>query len=85
MDKYDKRFSHTELLVMPIFAQLIDTIRHPQLMHCKQGVYITGIVVICSRRLQNWSLEVNYDAVVRYTKSNDTTVEEKQIVESSHA
>lgn len=85
VDKYDDGFSHTDQLVASIVAQLIDPANHPLFIHCRDGAHNTGIVVMCLRRLQNWTLQAIYEEFVRYTKSNDITFEEKQFVESFHA
>lgn len=85
VDKYDDGFSHTDQLVASIVAQLIDPANHPLFIHCRDGAHNTGIVVMCLRRLQNWTLQAIYDEFVRYTKSNAITFEEKQFVESFHA
>lgn len=85
VDKYDDGFSHTPQLVASILSQLVDPRNHPLFLHCRDGTHNTGLVVMCLRRLQNWSLPAIYDEFVRYTKSNAITFEEKQFVESFHA
>jgi len=39
-----------------IVELLIDTSRHPIYLHCMDGTHVTGLVVMCLRRLQNWAL-----------------------------
>lgn len=85
VDKYNDGFSHTPQLVASILSQLIDPRNHPLFMHCRDGGHNTGLVVMCLRRLQNWSLPTIYDEFVRYTKSNEISFQEKQFVESFHA
>lgn len=84
VEKYDDRFSHTPHLVASIVSELIEPQNHPVFLHCRDGGHNTGIVIMCLRRLQNWSLPAIYHEFVRYTKSNSISYEEKQFVESFH-
>ena len=34
---------------------LIDTETHPVFVHCMNGAEVTGLVVMCLRKLQMWS------------------------------
>lgn len=85
VDKYDDEFSHTPALIATILSDVIDSRNHPLFLHCRDGGHNTGIVIMCLRRLQNWSLPSIYNEFVRYTKSNYISYEEKQFVESFHA
>lgn len=81
LDKYNDGFAHTPPLVAAVLAVLIDPRNHPLFIHCRDGSHNTGLVIMCLRRLQNWSLPAAYDEFVRYTKSNQITFLEKQFVE----
>lgn len=85
VEKYDDEFSHTPQLVASILSDLIDPRNQPLFLHCRDGAHNTGIVVMCLRRLQNWSLPNIFREFTRYTKSNFISYEEKQFVESFHA
>lgn len=85
VDKYNDGFSHTPQLVASILSELIEPCNHPLFMHCRDGGHNTGLVVMCLRRLQNWSLPNIYEEFMRYTKSNEISFREKQFVESFHA
>lgn len=85
VQKYDDGFSHTPELVASILSVLIDPRNLPLFLHCRDGAHNTGLVVMCLRRLQNWSLPTIYQEFIRYTKSNQISFEEKQFVESFHA
>lgn len=86
VDKYDDgKFSHTPQLVASILSILIDPKYHPLFIHCRDGAHNTGIVVMCLRRLQNWTLSAILDEFIRYTKTNDISFKEKQFVESFHS
>lgn len=82
VEKYNDGFAHTPQLVASVLSQLIDCRNHPLLIHCRDGSHNTGLVIMCLRRLQNWSLPNIFQEFTRYTKSNDITFEEKQFVES---
>lgn len=84
VDKYDDGFSHTPQLVAKLLSMMIDLRNHPLYMHCRDGSHNTGLVVMCLRRLQNWSLPNIYKEFRRYTKANDITFEEAQFVQSFH-
>ena len=79
---YDDGFSHSHALVATILGQITDRGNHPVFLHCLDGRQNTGIVVMCLRRMQNWNLEAILDEFRRYTKSNESTYEEKQFVQS---
>lgn len=85
VEKYNDGFSHTPQLVASILCELIDPRNHPLFLHCRDGSHNTGLVVMCLRRLQNWSLPNIYAEFRRYTKSNEISFDEKQFVESFHA
>lgn len=85
VDKYDDGFSHTPALVAALLAEIVDPRNHPLFLHCRDGSHNTGLVIMCLRRLQNWTLPSIYDEFVRYTKSNDISYMEKQFVETFHA
>lgn len=82
VDKYNETISHTPQLVACILSQLIDPRNHPLFLHCRDGGHNTGLVVMCLRRLQNWSLPLIYQEFKRYTKSNEISYVERQFVES---
>ncbi|RKP02927.1 hypothetical protein CXG81DRAFT_6213, partial [Caulochytrium protostelioides] len=46
----------SDRLVKDVLELVLDRTRHPLLLMCSSGVYETGIVVGCLRRLQGWSL-----------------------------
>lgn len=85
VEKYDDGFSHTPQLVASVLSEMVDPRNHPLFLHCRDGSHNTGLVVMCLRRLQNWSLPTIYDEFIRYTKANQITFSEKQFVESFHA
>jgi len=85
LDKYNDGFAHTPHLVAAVLAVLIDPRNHPVFIHCRDGSHNTGLVIMCLRRLQNWSSSAIYDEFMRYTKSNQISFLEKQFVESFRA
>lgn len=85
VEKYNDGFSHTPDLVASVISNLIDPKNHPLFLHCRDGGHNSGLVVMCLRRLQNWSLSSIHAEFKRYTKSNEITYVEKQFVECFHA
>lgn len=85
VDKYNDGFAHTPRLVADVLSNLIDARKLPLFLHCRDGSHNTGLVVMCLRRLQNWSLPTIYDEFTRYTKGNEISFKEQQFVESFHA
>lgn len=83
VSKYDDdKFSHTPQLTSTLLSLLINIQFHPLYIHCRDGAHNTGIVIMCLRKLQNWTESCIYDEFIRYTKSNDISFKEKQFVES---
>jgi len=52
---------------VPILKQLINPEMYPIYLHCTDGTYITGAVVMILRRLQNWALPSLKNEAVRFT------------------
>eukprot|EP00184_Porphyridium_aerugineum_P001685 CAMPEP_0184695792 /NCGR_PEP_ID=MMETSP0313-20130426/3319_1 /TAXON_ID=2792 /ORGANISM="Porphyridium aerugineum, Strain SAG 1380-2" /LENGTH=612 /DNA_ID=CAMNT_0027154317 /DNA_START=98 /DNA_END=1936 /DNA_ORIENTATION=+ len=57
----------------------------PCYLHCRDGGNNTGLIVMCLRRLQHWSLSMIYDEFCRYVKSGEISRDECQFVESFKA
>ena len=49
---------------------LLDTARHPVLIHSLRGQARVGVVVGCLRRLQHWSLAATFDEYRRFAGTN---------------
>eukprot|EP00276_Gloeochaete_wittrockiana_P020159 CAMPEP_0184337620 /NCGR_PEP_ID=MMETSP1089-20130417/6028_1 /TAXON_ID=38269 ORGANISM="Gloeochaete wittrockiana, Strain SAG46.84" /NCGR_SAMPLE_ID=MMETSP1089 /ASSEMBLY_ACC=CAM_ASM_000445 /LENGTH=245 /DNA_ID=CAMNT_0026663489 /DNA_START=305 /DNA_END=1042 /DNA_ORIENTATION=- len=56
--------------------------RHPLFLHCLDGAHVTGHIVMCLRKLQNWNLSVVYAEFCRFTKGGEISRDESQFVES---
>jgi tyrosine-protein phosphatase OCA6 len=51
-------------------------------MHCLDGANNTGLVVMCLRRLQNWSLSYIFAEFVRFTRDAHINSSESEFVET---
>jgi tyrosine-protein phosphatase OCA6 len=66
---------------------LIDPSRHPVLLHCLDGCVLTGVVVMCLRKLQGWTWDAMESEALRYRvgrlwdpKGGSSEVEVKKFV-----
>eukprot|EP00172_Hildenbrandia_rubra_P001586 Plantae.Rhodophyta-Hildenbrandia_rubra.ctg21448.p1 GENE.Plantae.Rhodophyta-Hildenbrandia_rubra.ctg21448~~Plantae.Rhodophyta-Hildenbrandia_rubra.ctg21448.p1 ORF type:complete len:302 (+),score=41.68 Plantae.Rhodophyta-Hildenbrandia_rubra.ctg21448:366-1271(+) len=82
VEKYQHRVALSSELAAAILSIVIGIENHPLYMHCRDGAHNTGTVVMCLRKLQNWNLSMIYHEFVRYTKTREILVEEKEFVES---
>ncbi|ELR17049.1 Putative tyrosine phosphatase family protein [Acanthamoeba castellanii str. Neff] len=75
-----------EVTVSPaLVAQILETCISPQnlplFIHCLDGANITGIVVMCLRKLQNWNLSVSTTEFTRFTRGHSIMSVESEFVE----
>ena len=54
--KYNEAVHMTKRTVASILEVLVDPERHPVFIHCLDGSNVTGLVVMCLRKLQHWAV-----------------------------
>jgi len=57
----------------------------PIYIHCLDGANVTGVVVMCLRKLQNWSLSAIFTEFSRFTRANYISSVESEFVETFKA
>lgn len=58
---------------------LTDVRNHPIYVHCDKGVYRTGTVIGCLRKLQNWSLTSIFDEYRCFAGAKARQIDERYI------
>lgn len=61
---------------------MIDKNNLPLFVHCIDGAHTTGTIIMCLRKLQNWSLSVIFNEFVRFTRDNNINSTESDFVET---
>eukprot|EP00158_Paraphelidium_tribonemae_P004924 Partr_v1_DN27057_c1_g1_i1_m28774 putative PHOsphatase len=61
------------LQVTNVLKRLIDPAMHPVLVHCLDGSQVTGMVVMCLRKLQLWDLRVAMTEFSRYSRGESAS------------
>jgi len=79
-----------EVTIVPaLVAQILETCIDPQnlplFMHCLDGANVTGIVVMCLRKLQNWNLSSSTTEFTRFTRGHSIMSVESEFVETFKA
>lgn len=64
---------------------IIDPENTPIYIHCLDGANVTGIVVMCLRKLQNWNLSTIFTEFSRFTRANYIASAESEFVETFKA
>lgn len=60
---------------------LIRPENHPVYLHCLDGANVTGMVVMCLRKLQLWSSQISMAEFCRYTRDGVVSTEESEFLE----
>eukprot|EP01047_Picozoa_sp_COSAG01_P042310 COSAG01_NODE_3688_length_5795_cov_2.922577_5_plen_80_part_00 len=53
--KFGDEVTVTPKQISELLELLLNSDRHPLLAHCIDGTHITGLLVVCLRKLQNWA------------------------------
>lgn len=65
-----------------ILQMMIDKQNLPLFVHCVDGAHTTGTIIMCLRKLQNWSLSVIFNEFIRFTRDNSINSTESDFVET---
>jgi len=71
--------------VVQILQMIIDPRNLPVYIHCLDGSNITGLIIMCLRKLQNWNLAFIFTEFTRYTQDNHIASAESEFVETFKA
>ncbi len=64
-----------------VLQLLIDAERLPLYLHCIDGANNTGVIVMCLRKLQNWSMASAYTEFARFVTDHAVSHEEQVFLE----
>lgn len=59
-----------------ILSTIIDPSNHPLYLHCLDGSGVTGVVMMCLRKLQGWNRSSSLNECLRYHKEGEVDSEE---------
>ncbi|KAJ5076884.1 tyrosine-protein phosphatase oca6-related [Anaeramoeba ignava] len=79
--KYDESVVFSSRQVAKNLEYLIDPKNFPIYIHCLNGINNTGLIIMCLRKLQNWSSSSIFFEFRRYSKRGGESTDEKQFVE----
>jgi len=85
VEKMKDEVTMSRSLVATILEICIDPKRLPLLIHCPDGANITGIVIMCLRKLQNWNLSASTTEFTRFTRAHSILSVESEFAETFKA
>jgi len=71
--------------MVQIIQLIIDPVNLPVYVHCLDGADITGLVIMCLRKLQNYNLSVIFTEFSRFTRAGSLSSAESEFVETFKA
>jgi tyrosine-protein phosphatase OCA6 len=72
----------TSAKVIQVLQIIIRPENLPVYLHCLDGTHVTGVVVMCFRKLQSWNLSTSTAEFCQFEKDGEISREESQFVES---
>jgi len=69
-------------IVAQVLQELISLKNLPLFMHCLDGAHNTGLVIMCLRKLENWTLSVIFNEFTRFTRDSQVHSNESEFVEN---
>ncbi|KAG0553783.1 hypothetical protein M758_12G039700 [Ceratodon purpureus] len=72
----------TNAKVIQVLQIIINPENLPVYVHCLDGTHVTGVVVMCFRKLQSWNLSTSTAEFCQFEKDGEISREESQFVES---
>lgn len=82
VDKFQDGVTVTNAKVIQVLQIIIRPENLPVYVHCLDGTHVTGVVVMCFRKLQSWSLSTSTAEFCQFEKDGEISREESQFVES---
>eukprot|EP00736_Rhodelphis_marinus_P006910 Rmarinus@m.27901 len=81
-EHFQEEVTVTPKQVTQALQLMLDEENQPLFIHCRDGGHVTGLVVMCLRKLQNWNLSVTFSEFCRFVKDNEISRDEALFVES---
>ena len=82
VDKFQDGVTLTNAKVIQVLQIIIRPENLPVYLHCLDGTHVTGVVVMCFRKLQSWNLSTSTAEFCQFEKDGEISREESQFVES---
>lgn len=82
VDKFQDGVTLTNAKVIQVLQIIIRPENLPVYVHCLDGTHVTGVVVMCFRKLQSWNLSTSTAEFCQFEKDGEISREESQFVES---
>ncbi|CAM6098502.1 unnamed protein product [Calypogeia fissa] len=82
VDKFQDEVTLSTAKVLQILQIMIRPENLPLYLHCLDGTHVTGLVVMCFRKLQSWNLSTSAGEFCSFQKSGEISREESQFVEA---
>ncbi|EFJ19680.1 hypothetical protein SELMODRAFT_444121 [Selaginella moellendorffii] len=82
VDKFQDVVTLSHNQVVEILHKIISVENLPAYLHCLDGAHVTGLVVMCLRKLQCWNLSTSTAEFCRFQRTGEISREESQFVES---
>jgi len=71
--------------VASILEVLIRAENHPLYLHCLDGANVTGMIVMCLRKMQHWNTPMIYEEFMRYSHEGELSPEDSEFLSSFKA
>lgn len=82
VEKFQDGVTLTNAKVIQVLQIIIRPENLPVYVHCLDGTHVTGLVVMCFRKLQSWNLSTSTAEFCQFEKDGEISREESQFVES---
>ncbi|KAJ1962719.1 protein-tyrosine-phosphatase [Dipsacomyces acuminosporus] len=82
VDSPNENVTVTDTIVSQCLELVTDPARAPLYIHCLDGSNVTGVVIMCLRKLQLWRVASYQNEYLRYEQDGEIIPEESEFVES---
>eukprot|EP00002_Diphylleia_rotans_P039895 TRINITY_DN9375_c0_g1_i1.p1 TRINITY_DN9375_c0_g1~~TRINITY_DN9375_c0_g1_i1.p1 ORF type:complete len:209 (+),score=35.28 TRINITY_DN9375_c0_g1_i1:56-682(+) len=79
--KYDEAVRVTQAMVAQVIQVMINPDALPLFIHCLDGLNVTGLFIMCFRKLQNWATTSIYNEFSRFSTDDQVSSDEAEFVE----
>mmetsp|Transcript_18675 Transcript_18675/g.25986 ORF Transcript_18675/g.25986 Transcript_18675/m.25986 type:complete len:518 (+) Transcript_18675:248-1801(+) len=80
--KYKENVNMDKDTVRSVLEEMICPENLPLYVHCIDGLHVTGLIVMCLRKLEYWSLPSIYEEFSRFVPENTVPMDESKFLEA---
>eukprot|EP00467_Chlorarachnion_reptans_P012600 CAMPEP_0114507714 /NCGR_PEP_ID=MMETSP0109-20121206/12169_1 /TAXON_ID=29199 /ORGANISM="Chlorarachnion reptans, Strain CCCM449" /LENGTH=439 /DNA_ID=CAMNT_0001686509 /DNA_START=174 /DNA_END=1493 /DNA_ORIENTATION=- len=80
--RYKESVNISQDLARTIVEEIVKPENHPLYLHCVDGLHVTGLVMMCLRKLQYWETKSIYDEFARFVPERSVPGDEKEFLDS---